>query len=409
MSRPSPVSATSLLLAAAATALLGGCGSGGPGGVGASGAPGVAATAPVAPLAAMTAHPTSVAAGGNLPEPGRGADFRTVSPLAISGSVPYTPTQIRQIYGFSSVSATGAGQTIAIVDAMGSPTLSNDLAHFSATFGLPTASMSVVYPAGRPTTTDPNWAMETSLDVEWAHAIAPQAKILVVVAPSSSLSALLSCVNYAAQYASVVSMSWGASEFSSEGSYDGYFSHSGVSYFASAGDSGAAVLWPGVSTRVTSVGGTTVNVSSTGTVSEIAWSGSGGGVSAYLSAPAWQTKVQTSGRRTVPDIGYDANPSTGYYVYDTTTVDGYSGWLQVGGTSAGAPQWAALTALVNSKRTTRESGINAVMYSFGSPSTDYTDIVSGTNGKYACHSGYDYVTGLGSPRAASLVPALISR
>ncbi|MDR3608336.1 MAG: S53 family peptidase [Oligoflexia bacterium] len=330
----------------------------------------------------------------------------------------YSPAQIKKGYAFNSVSQTGAGQTIAIVDAYGSKNIQSDAATFSSYFGLPAPQITIAYPGGVPSTSDAGWALETSLDVEWAHAMAPGAKILLVVAKSSSLTDLLAAVKYASQNAAQVSMSWGASEFSSETSYDSYFTQAGVSYFASSGDSGTGVIWPSASPNVVAVGGTTLTLDSSGNfVSETAWSGSGGGISQYEKEPSFQNTWQSSGHREIPDVSYDANPSTGVAVYDTVAYSGMSGWFEVGGTSAGAPQWAAIAALINESISSPENGGNSGLYSLaGTPSSissDFREIVSGCNSTKqstltCAHAGYNTVTGLGSPDASLLVPAWIT-
>ena len=153
----------------------------------------------------------------------------------------YSPTQIRIAYGLNKLSATGSGQTIAIVDAYGSPTIKNNLTVFDKKFKLPPAILTIAYPEGK-TQTDSGWATETSLDVEWAHAIAPGAKILLVVARSDALSDFVTAIDYATSHgAQVVSNSWGIDEFSSEAGYESHFKHSGVVYVAASGDSGAGV------------------------------------------------------------------------------------------------------------------------------------------------------------------------
>ena len=254
--------------------------------------------------------------------------------------------------------------------------------------------------------------METSLDVEWAHAIAPGANILLVEANSSSLSDLLTAVNYArnAPGVSVVSMSWGAGEFQGETSFDSYFTtpagHAGVTFVGSSGDSGAPSLWPALSSNVLAVGGTTLSVTSSGGyINETAWSGSGGGYSLYESEPLYQRSVQASGVRTGPDVAYDANPNTGFYVYDTM---GASGWYDVGGTSAGAPQWSALIAIADQGRALSGqatfSGVQSQIYSL--PSSDFHNITSGSNG-YSAHAGYNLVTGRGSPVANLVIAGLV--
>lgn len=214
-------------------------------------------------------------------------------------------------------------------------------------------------------------------------------------------------------------MSWGGGESSSETSSDSHFNVTGVSFTASSGDSGHGVIYPSASPYVIGVGGTTLPLDSSGnlTGSEAAWSGSGGGISAYESEPGYQSSYpipNTGGKRGVPDVSYDADPNTGVSVYDTTSYQGQSGWFVVGGTSAGAPQWAALIALVDQGRSSSLPSNNlssspeynaaaSVVYA-----SNYRDITSGTNG--TCGSlctaatGYDFVTGLGSPLANSLVP-----
>lgn len=337
----------------------------------------------------------------------------------------YDPTEIRDAYGLNQLSQTGAGETIAIVDAYGSPSIQSDLATFDSTFGLPAANLTIAYPNGQPKTNS-GWALETSLDVEWVHALAPDAQILLVVAASNSTANLLSAENYATTHgAQVVSNSWGGSEFSSEASYDTNFEHAGVVYVASAGDSGGAVEWPAVSPDVMGVGGTTLTINGSGGSysygGETAWSSSGGGLSTYEARPAFQNNWTSvvGNQRGTPDIAWDADPNTGVAVYDTTRYDGQSGWFEVGGTSVGSPSWSALVALADQGRTTPLSSsgstgniLNDLYNLAGSTgstgyTTDFHDITSGSNGNPAL-PGYDLVTGIGSPQANAIVPALTS-
>ena len=371
-------------------------------------------------------------------------DGRTAHPpihirhQATTSPTGYSPAQIRHAYGFDSLTATGSGQIIGIVDAFDDPTAASDLSTFISKFNLPTMNglpgqpsctvsagphpcFQKVYASGKPRT-DAGWALEISLDVQWAHAIAPGADILLVEAKTNSFANLLSAVDKAVNSgAKVVSMSWGGSEFSSEGSYDGHFNKSGVTFTASSGDSGTGVIYPSVSPYVIGVGGTTLNLDSSYDVtSETAWSGSGGGISAYEAEPGYQSGYpipSTGSKRGVPDVSYNADPSTGVSIYDSTKYQRQSGWYQVGGTSAGAPQWAALIALANEGRSSSLSSnnlssspeYNAAKAAY---STYYRDITSGKNGKCGstctATTGYDFVTGLGSPLAASLVPYLKS-
>lgn len=306
------------------------------------------------------------------------------APQAASG---YSPGDVRTAYGLPS---TGGSGTIAIIDAYDDPRVASDLAAFSANFGLPTANLEV-YKMSSLIKSNVNWAVEISLDVQWAHAIAPSAKILLVEARSNSLGDLLAAVNYARGRSDVVavSMSWGASEFSGETSYDSYFtSNYGASFFASSGDTGGAIIWPSSSVNVVSVGGTTLTTSG-GVVTETAWSGSGGGVSAYEPVPAYQNGLGYS-KRATPDVSYDADPNTGFAVYDSY---GYSGWLVVGGTSAGAPQWAAIQALGLSANNNNFYSI----YNSAAYATDFRDITTGQSGGYTAKPGHDLATGIGSP------------
>jgi subtilase family serine protease len=313
-----------------------------------------------------------------------------VNPNALGPEAPYfTPVDIKTAYNLP----TGGGSgTIAIIDAYDAPRIATDLATFSSQWGLPAANLEVhkmssfIWP-------NSGWALETSLDVEWAHAIAPNAKILLVEARSASITDLLSAVNYARNRADVVaiSMSWGANEFSGQTSYDSYFTSTyGASFFASSGDAGGVVSWPSSSVNVISVGGTTLTQTSTG-YTETAWSGSGGGVSSQEPKPNYQISLSYS-KRSTPDVAYNADPATGFLVLDSYGYGGSSGWFAVGGTSAGAPQWAAIHAL-------GLSATNANFYA-GYPQSygeDFADITQGTSGGYTAGLNYDLATGIGSP------------
>jgi subtilase family serine protease len=326
----------------------------------------------------------------------------TCRPASCVGPDPLSPSQIIGAYNLYSPTG-GNGTTIAIVDAYDDPTIASDLATFSSHFGLPAANF-VKHEMTTNISVNSGWALEISLDVEWAHAIAPNATILLVEATSNSLTDLLAAVSYATSYPSVkaVSMSWGGNEFSTEASYDLYFTAAGITFFASSGDGGAGVIWPASSPNVVAVGGTTLSIGSNGTVtSETAWSGSGGGISAYEARPAYQTGYGlTYSERAVPDVSYDADPNTGVYVYDSTKYMGSSGWWDVGGTSAGAPQWAAIQALGLSA-----NNVNFYQDAASSSYASYfRDITNGSNG-YHAGPGYDLVTGLGSPVKTNFTPS----
>ncbi len=310
-----------------------------------------------------------------------------------------SPSVIDSVYGFSSATSGGSGQTIAIVDAYDDPNAANDLATFSTEYHLPTAVLRKVNEYGTTAplpASDPNWALEISLDIEWAHAIAPGASILLVEANSSSLSDLLTAEQLAAEDANYVSNSWGSSEFGGESNYDSYLTSPAgrhVSYFAATGDSGGAIDYPATSPNVVAVGGTSLKfTNSNALASETAWSGGGGGCSAYETAPSAQSsfsqysQVGCNGKRAVPDVSMEADPNSGVSIYDSTTYDGSSGWWTVGGTSVGTPIWAAESAVLGSVVSP------ATVYGSSIP---FRDIVSGSNGHPAL-IGYDLATGRGS-------------
>jgi subtilase family serine protease len=369
--------------------------------------------------------------GGSRPSPGFARPpFHLHPDVNSSKPAGLSPIQVRHAYGFDRVANQGAGQTIAIIDAYDDPNIASDLAVFSSTFGLPTCSTAngcfrKVYASGFKPQTDAGWSLEIALDVEWAHAMAPQAKIVLVEANSSSFADLMRAVDTAVGLkANVISMSFGGSEFSSETSsyYDGHFNNSNtrsVTFLASSGDNGSGAEYPAASPYVIAVGGTTLSVDSVGNyLGETAWSGSGGALSAYEAEPAGQQSYpiprDNTGTRGIPDVSYNGNPNTGFPVYDTVPYYNSSGWFTLGGTSAGAPQWASLVAIVNSARAAAGKlplTVNGNLLYNSSLAGSYRDISSGTNGTCGTictsSSGYDYVTGLGSPDVANLVPAML--
>lgn len=321
---------------------------------------------------------------------------------AIPGGL--SPDKIKQIYNLP---ANGGIGTIAIIDAYDSPNMENDLNIFSKQFNLApctTANGCFAKHLMGKDKTNSGWALETALDVEWAHAIAPQAKILLVEALTPSGTNLLQAIDYARSRSDVVaiSMSWGGAEFSDEATLDSHFQSANhkITFFASSGDNGAGASWPAASPYVVGVGGTSLNLSKTGTLSsEKAWTGSGGGISAYEKEPSCQSDyliTKAKGQRAIPDVAYDADPASGFAVYKSSGKS-KKNWYVVGGTSAGAPQWAAIKAL-------GLSADNDKFYNDKSSdknSNYFRDIVSGSNGDcgYLCKARkhYDYITGLGSP------------
>jgi len=358
-------------------------------------------------------------------------DFEAVPPIhTLAGSGVTTtpkglsPAQIKTAYLLPS---TGGSGTIAIISTYDHPLLESDLAKFDAQFKLTTCTVAnkcltihnMKTTAGSSTIGPANagWDLESALDTQWAHAIAPKAKILVVEAVSTKGADLMKAVDYARSQKGVVSvsMSWGGDEFSDETTLDNHFSTnasgttSTISFFASSGDDGTGASWPAASPYVIGVGGTSLTMTNSATTakfsSEKAWSGSGGGVSAYETEPSYQKTysiARAAGKRAIPDVSFAADPQHGFSVY-------HNGWYVVGGTSAGAPQWAAIATLgmsgATSSNTSKKYPISLSELYKDKASSVYgiyfRDITSGTNGTcgYYCsaRSHYDYVTGLGSP------------
>jgi Dockerin type I domain/Bacterial Ig-like domain len=381
---------------------------------------------------AAASHPTLVLH--------RGSDGSV--PFATSSPNGLTPTQIRHAYGFDQiliggVQGDGTGQTIAIIDAYDDPTIVSDLHNFDAYwtangYNLPDPP-SFIRVAQNGTTnypgTDPagagnpngTWEMETSLDVEWAHALAPNANILLVEATSASNSNLMTAaVGYAKTQSNVslITMSFGQNEFSGETSFDSLFTtpsgHTGITFLASTGDFGQPSGYPAFSPNVVGVGGTTLNVDGAGNIlSESGWSGSGGSVSTMESQPSYQNGVVSSfstTARTNPDVAFDADPNTGVPVYDSWDFGSSTPWQQFGGTSFSSPSWAALIAVADQARVaaglTTLDGRSQTLPKLYSLSADFNDIQTGNNG-FQAGVGYDLVTGLGTPMAALLVNDLV--
>ena len=349
--------------------------------------------------------------------------------LSKSSPTGLSPSAIQSVYnlsGLSTGSGAGSGQIIALVDAYNDPNALSDLNTFNSQYGYPQLATCTslaqsgpcfeqVSPQGA-AKVNSGWALEESLDIEWAHAEAPGAKIVLVQAVSNSNANLFGAVGYANSIgATEVSMSFGSSEFSGETSYDSYFANPGTLYTASAGDSGHGTEYPAASPYVIAVGGTTLNgcsgTSCSGFTSETAWSGSGGGASSMEKIPGYQSGYGgpvygggtisglTGGARGIPDVSFEANPSTGVSVYDSTRYEGQAGWFTIGGTSVGAPDWAGILAAGAAAGATALQGDSAIYG--GGYSTNLRDITSGTNGSCGtdCTAGpgYDLVTGLGSP------------
>ena len=381
---------------------------------------------------------------------GPGSDANT-GPSASS----LTPSQIQSYYGanqimFGSIHGNGAGQTIAIVDAYDNPDIvdsfngvvtSGDLYTFDNQFGLNNNITLTKYGETGSTTTLPaanaGWAGEEALDVEWSHVMAPDANIDLVEATTQNFGTdMIAAIKEAASLpgVSVVSMSFGYPEVPKELNFNAAFTtpagHQGVTFVSATSDTGSMGAGyvvdpysgkPAFLPNVISVGGTSLYAENGAPTLEAAWNQGGGGISKYIQEPSYQEGVQTTGMRTAPDVSMDADLyHGGVAVYDPYTAQAYgypTDWLQVGGTSLATPMWAALIADANQGRvldggTTLGSGtgpnasIETLTALYSLPSYDFNDIVAGDNEGNGATSGYDMVTGLGTPRANVLVPDL---
>ena len=394
--------------------------------------------------------------------PRNSAPEDVMTPMASSSIGTYSPAQIRAAYGLPALPAAGvtptaaqaaqmgAGQTIYIVDAYHNPNVAAELAAFNQKFGLPTCAtkavaatsvlplaapslsgcdLSIVYStdAGAMTTAAPaynsGWATEIAMDVQWAHATAPLARIVLIESASPSGSSLGGAIKLAnAMGPGAVSMSFGGAESSATASLDALFSGANMTYLAATGDSGAAVSWPSVSPKVIAVGGTTLTYTGTGARTEVAWSGTGGGTSAYTAVPSYQTNLVpgmgTLTRRTVADVSFNADPASGQYVAVMSPGSATVNWLSAGGTSISAPQWAGVIAVANASRLLAAKPLLGLPHSIlygqistvpGSYANVFGDVAKGTHGTCStctAKTGYDQLTGLGTPNVANLLTAL---
>ena len=454
-------------------------------------------------LTAGTAPPTQAACNA--------VGRRCFNPQAIANSYNYS--------GLQSSGINGAGQTIALVDSFGSSTIASDLNVFDSTFGLQHLCGEANYTCatgdpwfkvlnvqGSPPPNPPPsnngtgqesrnlWALEVSLDVEWAHATAPMANILLVTTPTAETLGVQGFAQFmnAEQYvidnhlADVISQSFG----SAEGAFGSFSSlqnlrhafvsaqAAGITVLASSGDGGTtngvkeptkkprtipypSVEWPASDPLVTAVGGTYLcKDATTGTtvdsssppvqcqsnpgVGEVGWIAAGGGYSIYFPRPAFQNTLPpgssyvgssqgapgpNSNMRGVPDIAYQASSRTGVLVYMTegaTTSSGTGcgganpcspGWYVVGGTSSGSPQWAGIIALADQVAGRDVGFISPALYAIANDpakyASDFNDVTTGNNQTsdipgYPATTGWDAVTGLGTPNVANLIPDLVA-
>lgn len=340
----------------------------------------------------------------------------TATPFITSKPAGLGPAEFRKAYNITGNAANTP--IVAIVDANDQPNMLSDLQTYSSTFNLPqlancsgnitnttTACFKKVdqngstnYPA-----TDPGWALEISLDVEASHAMCDNCSILLVEAKSASDSDLLKAVDTAVKLgATIISNSYGSDEVASETQSDSHFNQPGLAIFASSGDSGYGVSYPAASRYVVAVGGTKLNLTSTGAYSsESAWSDGGSGCSSYETKPTWQHDTGCK-KRSVADVSADADPTSGAAVYDSVKYNSKKGWFKVGGTSLASPLMAGIFATGDQLTSNQQAG----SFFYGLSASHFHDITKGNNGScspsYLCKAakGYDGPTGLGSPSGA---------
>jgi subtilase family serine protease len=383
----------------------------------------------------------------------------------------YSPLQYRVAYNLDPLyqkNITGQGQTIMIVDSFGSPKLSNDLRAFDQQWGLPNPPALNEFKLGqwqfnKSNATMDGWAEETTLDVEYAHAIAPGATIDVVETPVAETEGvtgfpqMMAAIKWVIDHkkVDVISQSFGATENTFPGFGQGnYASIEGLRYafqdaakrhvtvLAASGDSGATndkpdgatlypsrvVAWPSSDPLVTSVGGTQLQLAQDGNkiqpdqVWDDEYGASGGGLSTVFSRPGYQNGVSSlvGSHRGTPDVSMSAAVSGGAWIYQSFEPGG-PGWEILGGTSEATPIFAGVIALASQKAGHPLGNIDSALYALGTQSrlkdsnlaagTGIVDVTTGSNGfgnvtGYPAQPGYDLASGWGTIDGAAFVPAL---
>jgi subtilase family serine protease len=381
----------------------------------------------------------------------------------------YVPDQVEAAYSLPALyhrGITGKGETIVVVDAFGSPTVADDLLQFDQYLGLGTPPLRIVQVGHVPSFDSGNsdmidWANETTLDVEYAHAGAPDAKIVLVEAAEDDLQTLALAVQYAVQHklGNVISLSWGETEQTLGQDFVSYYSSifsqaasRHITVVASSGDTGAAgqdekgnyyrypaIIWPASSPYVTAVGGTRLNLNASGARNglDTAWNdtyssavsnfyygndgpnplATGGGKSAYYGRPGYQNGVRsvTGNQRGIPDISMSASCSVAVNVFETFT-GGQGGWTASCGTSESAPMFAAIVALADQAAGHPLGLVNPALYALAAKhAPGIVPVASGNNtvsfsGRtvhgYSVRHGYNLVTGLGTVNGQYLIPEL---
>jgi subtilase family serine protease len=292
---------------------------------------------------------------------------------------------------------TGGWGAIAIVDAGDYPTAAADLAAFSSYYGIPAADFTVEYAGGKKPPVYGDWEVEEALDIEWAHAMAPQAKLFLVESVQVNTDPTWAAVKLAASLVAkagggVVSMSWGDPEVKQEKNWDKYFTTPGVVYFAASGDSGIGVsIYPGASPNVVSVGGTHFNRDGNGNFMNEVYGGGGGNLSPYEPIPSYQSGIAgiVGTQRGYPDVASD---------FCCAPIYLKGGWYSIGGTSWASPTFAGIVNAAGNKQPSTVDELTWIYGELASPteySADFNDI---TQGNSHCKAGWDLCAGVGSPR-----------
>jgi subtilase family serine protease len=373
----------------------------------------------------------------------------------------YDPAQFAEAYHTNTLyrhGVTGAGVTVAIIDPIGSPTIRHDVGVFDKAYGLPSPHLKIIEPVGKPPFAlnnpyDFGWAYETTLDVEYVHAMAPEAHILLVLGTveeeeaTSGFPEMAAAEQYVADHhlATVMNLSQGAAEntFPNETSLMeqryGFeaANRAGITMIASSGDwytsntttdqvtyyNHRTVNWPASDPLITAVGGTQLNLNLRGQRigPDVGWDPSGGGLSEYFARPAYQDNVSglVGNRRGIPDLAMDASPASGSIIFQS--ISGTGSWGAVGGTSLSAPLLSGITALADQVAGHGLGNINGALYQMGSSARDgVMDITEGNNScppkvcppsgvtGYAATPGFDLFSGWGTiGDAATFVRALV--
>ncbi len=360
-------------------------------------------------------------AGAAPPAPGGASPLTPPS----SGYYYETPASLACLYDIVTVTvgcnpntvtkvSAGGSKAIAIVDAYDDATAAADLATFSTQMGLPAPGthFQVVYATGvqPPSAYANGWDVEESLDVQYTYGMAPKAMVYLVEAMSNSYTDLFTAVAKASSLVAAkgggeVTMSWGGGEFSGETSYDSSFTTSTVVYFASAGD-GPGTLYPCVSPNIVCAGGTgnSRNPSTGKFEGVVAWTSTGGGISAYEARPAWQNAISNivGSKRGAPDVGAVADPNTGVWVYDSDSGSGV--WYIVGGTSVASPVLAALSNVAGHFYASSLVEHDNIYSTLGVPDAGWNNVTSGWCNYYdgfLAAGEWNMCTGVGSPYSTS--------